>query len=54
MFTATTYATVLTDINVAGSTVTDTWVAGDTAEGPWTGTLTAPAKGAYRFTVRGA
>lgn len=52
VFTATTYETVLTDVNVASNTDTDTMTVAVTAEGPWTRTLQAPAKGTYRFTVR--
>lgn len=50
-FTATSYVTELTDVNVEGSTITDTLAVLDTEAGPWTRTLTATAKGTYRFTV---
>ena len=52
VFTATTYETILTDVNTPSNTDSDTWTVADTAEGPWTRTLQAPAKGTYRFTVR--
>lgn len=52
VFTATTYAVELTDVNNAGNKVTDTTIVDDTEEGPWSSTLSAPVKGTYRFKVR--
>ena len=54
MFTATDYAVELADVNNVAVKVTDTLTVADTEAGPWTRSLTAPAKGTYRFKVRAA
>ena len=51
VFTAVDYAVELADVNNASVKVTDSLNVADTAAGPWSRTLTAPAKGTYRFKV---
>lgn len=51
-FTATKYTITLEDVNTPTSKASQTFTPADSETGPWTRTLTAPAKGTYRFKVR--
>ncbi|PRW20918.1 fibronectin type III domain-containing [Chlorella sorokiniana] len=53
-FTATKYTVTLVDVNNAANTASEVLTPADSEAGPWTSSLTAPAKGTYRFEVTAA
>ncbi len=51
-FTAINYTITLVDVNTPTNTASEVLTPAASEAGPWTRTLTAPAKGTYRFEVR--
>ena len=51
-FTAVNYTITLVDVNTPTNTASEVLTPAAGEAGPWTRTLTAPAKGTYRFEVR--
>ena len=51
VFTATNYTVTLVDVRSPANTASEVLSPPASEDGPWTSTLTAPAKGTYRFEV---
>ena len=51
-FTAINYTITLVDVNNAATNKSEVLTPAASEQGPWTYTMTAPAKGSYRFEVR--